>query len=240
MYHHNKTSAKEMSSLQDELREFSGFAWPSYLGEEQKQRERQTRDVGKLSTVPEDTVANEYMKQLPGQPGMFFTTRTHSTIHFTLHNEGPNAPLDIKLFNPKIVQIPVVRGTTYAEVIAAVQECTAKLPRGGYQCDPAHVQGTIVMEIGDSDCEVDADSWDEVMEYLSGRSGAVAIFAYKVARLPGSQPRKGYAGRVKGTVKRAATSLLSAMRPAPRKSAPAPSHYFGGSDARWWLANPSA
>ena len=121
MNHQNKTSAMDMSLLQKEIRRFNGFAWPSRLGQEQKQRERQIRAAAKLFTIPEDTVADEDMKQLAGPPAMFFTKRAHPNIHFTLYNKGPNFPRDIKSFNPKIIQIPVVPGTTYAEIIAAAQ-----------------------------------------------------------------------------------------------------------------------
>ena len=69
----------DMSSLQEELRGFDGFVWLSHLGQEQKQRERLIRAVAKLSTVPEDTVLDEDMKQLPSQPAMFFTERAPST-----------------------------------------------------------------------------------------------------------------------------------------------------------------
>ena len=96
------------------------------------------------------------------------------------------------------------------------------------------------MKVRDTEYEVDADCWGDVMQYLSGRSGAVAIFAYKVVSLPGSQPQKKYARRLKRTVTKAVTSLSSAMRPAARKSIRAQSDCIAGSDARWWLANPSA
>ena len=96
------------------------------------------------------------------------------------------------------------------------------------------------MEISDSEYEVEVGCWDEVMQYLSGRSGAVAMFAYKVVGLPGSKAHQRYTGHPKRTVTKAITFLSSAMRPAPRKPIRAQSDCIAGSDARWWLANPSA
>ena len=180
----------DMSSLKEELHGFDGFAWPSRLGEKQKQRGRQMRAAARLTTVPEDTVPNEDEKQLPGQQAMSSTGRPHPKIHFTMYNKGPNFPRQIKLFSPKIVEIPVPPDATYAEMIAACQDHVAKLPGDVYRCDPGHIQGQIMMEVKDTEFAVDADCWDDVMQHLSGRSGAVAIFAYKVVGLPGCQERK--------------------------------------------------
>ena len=51
------------------------------------------------------------------------------------------------------------------------QKNAAKLRGGGYQCDPARIQGKIVMEIRDSECEVDVDCWDEVIPAAVVASG---------------------------------------------------------------------
>ena len=228
-----------MSTLQEELREFNGFTWPSHLGQEQQQRKRQIRAAAKLSTVPEDTVLHEDVKQLSGPPATSFTKRAHPKIHFTLDNKGPNVPRDIKSFGPKIVQIPVAPGTTNAEIIAAAQENAAKLPGGGYRCDPARIQGKIVMEIRDSEYEVDVDSWDEVMQYLAGRSGAVGMFTYKVVGLSGCQARKRSTGLLKRTVAKAVTFLSSAMRPAPRNSIRAQSDCIAESDGKQRYHSPT-
>ena len=203
----------EMSSLQKELREFHDFAWPSRLRQEQKHRKRQIRAVAKLTTVPEDTVPQDDMNQLGGPLATSFTRRANPNIHFTLDNKGPNVPRAIKSFGPQIAQIPVAPGTTYAEIIAAVQETAATLPTGEYRCDPARIQGRIVLDIKDAEYEVDADCWDQVMQYLAGRSGVMGTFTYKVVGLPGVQGRKGSAGLFRRTVAKAVALLSSAMRP---------------------------
>ena len=71
------------------------------------------------------------------------------------------------------------------------------------------------------------------MQYLSGRSEAVAIFSYKVVGLPVSQAHKRHTGRLRRTMTKAVTSLSFALRPTPRKSVRAQSDCIAGADARW-------